>query len=171
MPSGLRKKAWRCSGEPCSRRGNQTRGMPRVRPSSRSTHIWASSKRTAVGLGEKVIPGVLKLGAALLDHFLQALDRARVEVAIIGEFHLRRQPELGRGAGTGDVNVNRLERIAFVRKEMKSMVVPAKYDGHALTLPLRGCPSPLQGEEDSLRRHASPREHIVPANRFGTRAT
>jgi hypothetical protein len=37
----------------------------------------------AVGLGEKVIPRFLKLRAMLLDDFLQPLDRAGVEVAII----------------------------------------------------------------------------------------
>jgi hypothetical protein len=62
--AGAKKKSPRCCGVACNRRGNETSGMPNVRPSSSSTHICASSKRTSIGLGEEVIPSVLDLGAA-----------------------------------------------------------------------------------------------------------
>jgi len=46
----------RCSAEPCSKRGNQASGTPRVRPSESSTHMLSWSKRTALALTEELIP-------------------------------------------------------------------------------------------------------------------
>lgn len=49
IPRRLSSKSWRCAGVAWSRRGNHASGTPSVRPSSISTHMQSSSKRSALG--------------------------------------------------------------------------------------------------------------------------
>jgi len=53
-PKGVVSTASRCSGVAFNRRGNQTSGTPRVRPSDRASHMVASSKLTLCA--EMVMP-------------------------------------------------------------------------------------------------------------------
>src|SRR5688572_21422266 len=87
--------ARRASADPCSRRGNHASGTPSVRPSSRRTHIWSSSKSTLTALAEVLMPRVLDLLPSFLDDTDQPTLRPRVETQTVGEVSLRIQPELG----------------------------------------------------------------------------
>jgi len=90
-----------------------------TRPSSRSTQNESVSKRTAVGLGEVVMPSSFDFSPARFGDGDDFLEISRVNTAIIGDFDIWRQPQLRIAASPRNVGVKRLARLALVRVEME----------------------------------------------------
>jgi predicted phosphoribosyltransferase len=76
------------------------------------------------------MPCAFDLGAAIGDDAAEHRERPRVEAAIVRHIHFGLKPELGFGAVLEHVDVDRLERIAFVGIEEEAIAVVAKDDGH-----------------------------------------
>ena len=88
-----------------------------------------------VASGEIVMPCAFNLGAALGDDAAEHRERPRVEAAVVRHIHLWLKPELCLGPVLEDVDVDRLERIAFVGIEEESVAVLAEDDWHIGVMP------------------------------------
>lgn len=107
---------------------NHASGTPSVRPSSISTHMQSSSKRSA--LGEILMPCPLKLLAVLLDQTLDTVEGPGVEAVIVGHHHCGREPEFSLVPTFANVDVGGLARVALVRVEVEFEAVEAQDDRH-----------------------------------------
>lgn len=81
------------------------------------------------------MPYAFDLGAAIGDDAAEHRQRPRVEAAIVRHIHVGLKPELGLSPVLEDVDMNRLERIAFVGIEEETEAVVAENDGHVRVMP------------------------------------
>ena len=106
----------RCCGVAASRRGNQTKGTPSVRPSASSIHRLSVSVQTR--LGEVFIPGPHKVLMMLAHQALDAAQARCVESVIARELqHPAVKPKFRFDTSLPNVHMRRFTRIAFVGVE------------------------------------------------------
>jgi hypothetical protein len=84
-----------------------------------------------------VMPCLFDLGAVVLDNAAQHRERARVEAGIVRHVHLRMKPELGVGSILENVDMDGLQRVAFVRLEEEAVAIVAEDYRHSVNHDVR----------------------------------
>lgn len=96
------------------------------------------------------MPYAFDLGAAIGDDAAEHRQRPRVEAAIVRHIHVGLKPELGFSPVLKNVDMNRLERIAFVGVEEEPVAVVAEDGGHYMLFLLLPFDAEAVKYDDSL---------------------
>src|SRR4051812_33413993 len=138
MPARLKTNLCRSSGRAWKRRGNHANGTPSVRPSSSSTTKLSSLNLIPIGSGEVVIPGTFNLFRTIFYNRHKLRKHFRGETLVVSHSDFGSDPELCSGRRSGDMDVHRFARIAFVGKEMEAIAIPIEDLGHVKCLTAEG---------------------------------
>ena len=130
-------KAARSDGVACRRRGNHASGTPMVRPSDRSTHMDASSKRT--DSAEMVMPCLNELLLAKLYHFHDLSQFGGAETVAVVKHCIGFKPDFGNSRSFAHMDVNGFARVALVGKVEEGKTVLA-VNGRHFCVSRRICP-------------------------------